>query len=116
MNCHIRSLYLCVQNMERAVTFYEKFFERKVLIKDDIYSVFDIQGFRLGLFAYHQMNEEHIYGSNCIPSIDVENIELLQQKIKGLEICFPLTQIGCNWVVEFIDSEGNHIKLTTPII
>ena len=28
---------------------------------------------------------------------------------------FPLTPIGTNWVVEIIDSEGNHIELTAPI-
>jgi len=49
MNCNIKSLYLCVTDMERAILFYESFFEQKVTVKDNIYSVFDINGFRLGL-------------------------------------------------------------------
>ena len=104
MKCQLKSLYLCVHNMERAISFYEMFFEKEVLIHDDIYSVFDIDGFRLGLFAYEKMREEHIFGSNCLPSIEVENLEVLKRKISSLEICFALTQIGRNWVVEFIDS------------
>lgn len=116
MEFHIQSLYLCVLDMERAIHFYERFFEQKVLIKDDIYSVFDINGFRLGLFAYENMKEEHTFGSNCLPSIDVDSLEVLKDKIKDLEICFPLTKIGNNWVAEFIDSEGNHIEITTPNI
>ena len=116
MECYIKSMYLCVNDMDRAIHFYEDFFEQEVLIRDEVYSIFDIHGFRFGLFAYQKMGDEHIFGSNCLPSLEVENLNILQSKIQQLEICFPLTQIGDNWVVEFIDSEGNHIELTTPIV
>lgn len=115
LNCHIRSLYLCVKDMERAIHFYENFFEKEVTIKDEIYSVFEINGFRLGLFAFEKMKENHSFGSNCLPSIDVERLDILKKKIENLELCFPLTQINTNWVVEVVDSEGNHIELTAPI-
>ena len=62
------------------------------------------------------MNEEHSFGSNCLPSIEVDDIKILNEKISHLEICFPLTQIGNNWVCEFVDSEGNHLELTAPIV
>lgn len=54
INCNIRSLYLCVLDMERAIAFYEDFFERPVTTRDSIYSVFEINGFRLGLFAFEK--------------------------------------------------------------
>lgn len=114
MICHIHSLYLCVHDMDRAVAFYECFLERPVTERNPIYSVFDINGFRLGLFVYQKMNESHTWGSNCLPSISVENADVLKEKLKDLEICFPLTQIKKNWVAEFVDSEGNHIELTAP--
>ncbi|WP_261797074.1 hypothetical protein [Candidatus Stoquefichus massiliensis] len=41
--------------------------------------------------AYEKMNESHVFGSNYLPSIDVENVEILKNKIDGLEICFSLT-------------------------
>lgn len=115
MNCHINSLYLCVKDMERALRFYEDFFEKEVTIKNEIYSVFDINGFRLGLFAFEKMNEMHNLGSNCLPSVEVENLDILKRKVENLELCFPLTRINSNWVAEFVDSEGNHIELTAPI-
>lgn len=115
MDCNIKSLYLCVKSMERAIAFYENFFEKSVTVKDDIYSVFDIGGFRLGLFAFEKMQEEHSYGSNCLPSIEVDNVEILRNKIAELKIVFPLKTIGENWVSEFEDSEGNHIEVTAPI-
>lgn len=115
MNCNIKSLYLCVTDMERAILFYESFFEQKATVKDNIYSIFDINGFRLGLFAFEKMQEAHTFGSNCLPSASVENIDIFNKKLEGLKIIFPATIIGSNWVAEFEDSEGNHIELTTPI-
>ena len=112
----IKSLYVCVNDMKRAINFYTNFFEVKPVKEDNVYSVFDINGFRYGLFAYKEMNEEHSFGSNCLPSIEVDDIKILKGKISHLEICFPLTQIGNNWVCEFVDSEGNHIELTAPIV
>lgn len=115
MNCNIKSLYLCVKDMCRAIEFYENFFDQAVTVRDDIYSVFDINGFRFGLFAFEKMNENHTYGDNCLPSIDIQSIEILEQKLQGLKIVFPLQKIGINWVSEIEDSEGNHIELTTPV-
>lgn len=53
----LRSLYICVKNMKRAIGFYEDLLGQKVTEKNDIYSVFDINGFRYGLFANEKMNE-----------------------------------------------------------
>ncbi|MCR4639151.1 VOC family protein [Ruminococcus sp.] len=114
MEFHINSLYLCVKDMDRVINYYEDFLEQKVTEKSDIYSVFDVNGFRLGLFAYEKKNELHTFGSNCLPSISVESIDCLNEKLNGKEICFPVTRIGNNWVAEFVDSEGNHIEITAP--
>ena len=35
----LRSLYICVKNMERAIEFYEDLLGQKVTEKNDIYSV-----------------------------------------------------------------------------
>ncbi len=115
MNCKITSLYICVKDMERAVKFYEVFFACPVTERDEIYSVFDIGGFRYGLFAYQKMHEEHEFGSNCLPSVSFESVDELKAKLVGKEICFPLTRIKNNWVAEFVDSEGNHVEVTAPV-
>ena len=64
--------------MERAIRFYEDFFDQPVTERDDIYSVFDIDGFRYGLFAFQMMNEIHSFGNNCLPSISFENVKDVQ--------------------------------------
>jgi len=114
MKCILNSLYLCVQDMKRAINFYEAFLEQPVTIRDEIYSVFDINGFRLGLFAYEKKGEYHTFGNNCLPSMEVADKDFLEQKLNGLQVVFSVTKIGANWVCEFKDSEGNHIEMTAP--
>jgi predicted enzyme related to lactoylglutathione lyase len=87
MNCNIKSLYLCVTDMNRAIEFYEKLFDQTVTVHDDLYSVFDIHGFRLGLFAFQKVNEPHVFGSNCLPSIEVNNLDILRSKNIRFENC-----------------------------
>ena len=84
---NLKSLYICVQDMNRAIEFYEELLGQTVTEKDDIYSVFDINGFRLGLFAYEKKGESHEYGSNCLPSLSVDSKAILEKKIMGKEIC-----------------------------
>lgn len=113
----ISSLYVCVKDMDRAIRFYEKLLGQTVTEKDEIYSVFDIHGFRYGLFAHEMMNETKTWGNNCLPSFEVNDIELFQEKLQELNctIVFPLTVIGKNQVLEFADSEGNIIEITCPV-
>ncbi len=109
----LNSLYICVKDMDRAINFYEEFFEQKVDNKDDIFSVFNINGFRFCLFNNSKVNENVTWGDNCLPSFKVNDIGKLTKKLKTLnaEIVFPLTKIKGNWVLEFKDSEGNDIEV-----
>ena len=66
----IRSLYICVVDMERAIAFYESFFEQKVTKRDEIYSVFEIYSFRFGLFAFEKKHEAHSYGNNWVAEFE----------------------------------------------
>lgn len=117
MEFRMNSLYICVKDMKRAINFYESLLKKTVTEYDEIYSVFDIKGFRFGLFANEKVNESHIYGDSCLPSFEVDNIKLAEERLSALKcpIVFPLTKIKNNWVLEFADSEGNHIELTSPI-
>lgn len=109
----LNSLYLCVKDMERAIDFYERFLERPVTEKDEIFSIFDVDGFRFCLFDNNKARESVTWGDNCLPSFRIDTLESLLKKIEELqvEIVFPLTHIKDNWVLEFKDSEGNDIEV-----
>jgi predicted enzyme related to lactoylglutathione lyase len=113
----LKSLYVCVKDMERAIKFYESLLGLKVAERSEVYSVFDINGFRYGLFANEKMNETKRWGNNCLPSLEVNNIDMIMERLEQLncEIVFPLTIIGENRVLEFTDSEGNDIEITCSL-
>ena len=77
-------------------------------------SVFDIDGFRFDLFAYRKKRERHRFGTNCLPSVEVESLEVLKSKTHGLKVRFPLTKIGKNRATEIEYAEGNRIEVTAP--
>lgn len=110
---NINSLYICVKDMNRAIKFYESFFEKPISKKDEVFSIFDINGFRFCLFNNSKVKEEVIYGDNCLPSFEVKDMDSLIKKLEKLEakIVFPLTKINDNLVMEFKDSEGNDIEV-----
>ena len=109
----ILSMYICVRNMERAINFYEQLLGTPPAERDDVYSVFDVGGFRLGLFAFEKMGEAHTFGDNCLPSIEMPSEKLLVEKLKGVTVVFGPKRIGRFLVAEFLDSEGNRLEITT---
>ncbi|WP_411678470.1 VOC family protein [Caproicibacter sp.] len=117
LSFHLSSLYVCVKDMERAIRFYETLLGQKVTKKDPVYSVFGIDGFRYGLFAHEKRMEPHQWGNSCLPSLAVNRMDSALQRLEELnsEIVFPLTVIGNNQVLEFLDSEGNQVELTCSL-
>lgn len=115
MEIAIRSCYVCITDMARAIRFYEALLERPVKERDETYSVLEVGGFRLGLFAFRPAGEERAYGTNCLPSLELPCCAALMRKLAGQRVVFPLRRIGPNWVSEIEDSEGNRLELTAPV-
>lgn len=109
----LNSLYICVKDMDRAISFYEGLFEKAVEERDSVFSIFNLGGFRFCLFNNEKVAESVIWGDNCLPSFDVSDIDMLVERLKvlGAELVFPLTKIKNNWVLEFKDTEGNDIEV-----
>ncbi|TGA95824.1 VOC family protein [Sporolactobacillus shoreae] len=109
----LNSMYLCVKDMDRAINFYEQLLDQKVSEKDEIFSIFNFEHNRLCLFNPSKVNEKHVWGNNCLPSFQVNNMDLLLNRIDelGAPIVFPLTKIGESLVLEFKDTEGNDIEV-----
>ncbi len=107
----LNSLYLCVKDMGRAVKFYEEILQQKVT--NDRTGLFVVNGVRLCMYDYQQYNDTVVFGDNCLPSFEVNDIKAFKEKLENLQaaIVFPLTRIGDNWVLEFRDTEGNDIEV-----
>jgi predicted enzyme related to lactoylglutathione lyase len=117
MKPKLESAYIAVENIKRAINFYEWFLERRAAKKGESLYLFDVDGFRLFLFDHNNENEKVKYGDNCLLSFEVDDAEKTKEKIedRGLKVVFPLTEILDNMVFEFKDPEGNHIEVFSKI-
>jgi predicted enzyme related to lactoylglutathione lyase len=117
LNFSLNSLYICVKDMNRAIDFYESLLEQSVEKREEVFSVFDINGFRFCLFDNSKVQEKVNFGDNCLPSFEVNDINELISRLEILnaEIVFPVTKINNNLVLEFKDTEGNDIEVYCKI-
>ena len=117
MKPKLESAYISVENIDRAINFYEWFLERSAAKKGKSLYLFDVDGFRLFLFDHNNENEKIKYGDNCLLSFEVDDAEKIKDKMedRGLKIIFPLTKILDNIVFEFEDPEGNHIEVFSNV-
>jgi predicted enzyme related to lactoylglutathione lyase len=117
MKPKLESAYIAVENINRAINFYEWFLERLAAKKGESLYLFDVDGFRLFLFDHNNENEKIKYGDNCLLSFEVDDAEKTKEKIedRGLKIVFPLTKILDNIVFEFEDPEGNQIEVFSKV-
>lgn len=118
LDFNLDSLYICVKDMDRAINFYEKLLEINVEVKDQVFSIFNIKGFRFCLFNNEKVNENKSWGDSCLPSFRVNDIFKLIERLKELnsDVIFPLTKINDSWVLEFEDSERNSIEAYSKIL
>ena len=117
MKPKLESAYITVENIDRALNFYEWFLKRSAAKKGESLYLFDVDGFRLFLFDHNNENEKAKYGDNCLLSFEVDNAEKSKEKIeeRNLKIIFPLTEILDNMVFEFEDPEGNHLEVFSKV-
>ncbi len=70
----ISALWICVLKIWTFTSGLRRsFLSRQIRLSDDIYSVFDVDVFRSGLFAYPRVNEEHTCASNLTSELSCGN-------------------------------------------
>ncbi|MCD6398826.1 MAG: VOC family protein [Candidatus Aenigmarchaeota archaeon] len=112
MKPQIKAIYVAVQDMGRAVKFYEDIFDVKVSSKDERMSSFDFENITFLLFNPAVDDEEVSSGNNVVPNIQVEDINKMLElvKSKNCEIVMPLKKIEKYLIFQVKDTEGNVIE------
>ena len=112
MKPQIHAIYVSVEDMDRAVTFYEDIFEIKVSSKEERMSSFDFDNISFLLFDPKMDNETVSRGNNVVPNIEVEDIDKMLElvKSKNCEIVMPLEKIGKYLMFQIKDTEGNVVE------
>jgi len=79
MKPKLESAYIAVENIDRALNFYEWFLERSSHKKNESLYIFNVDGFRFFLFDHNNENEEIKYYPatviSLLPGVSVNEIE-----------------------------------------
>ena len=110
-------VYLCVKDMNRAIKFYEKFFEMKVSHRyKDRWADFGLDNFTFGLYNPSFDKEKYKKGNNVIPNFYTNNIKKEYLRVKKLNPK-TISEIGfVNFMFPYKyflveDTEGNVLEI-----
>ncbi len=104
-------LYVAVTDMDRAVAFYRQVFRGEPIQRSDRYSAFDVGGTRFGLFNSAFYSYPLVVGNNCIPNVQVTEIDAERERIGPLASRITDVQdVGPFRLFMFADPDGNFIE------
>ena len=105
--------YYCVENMNRAVQFYEKTLGLTALFIGEEWSEFSIQERRIALY---KTNKPISKRGGAVISLLAKPIEKVIDRLKseGVHFVKELQTLPYGKLAEFLDSEGNILGLYEP--
>lgn len=121
MKIQLDHVYFFVEDMERAVHFYEAFLDTKATHKEkDRWTDFEIEGqegMYFGLLNKKAIDEKIIVGNNAVLGIYAEDIQKAFEKAKklGATILYELTDVPDSpykyTCFGMLDLDGNMIEV-----
>jgi len=119
MNIKLDHIYISVENMDRAINFYEDLLEIKCLHREEnTWADFDAgNGVYFGLINPNVISSKRIVGNNSIPVFWSDDVDLIFKKIKKYnckivsepeDLDFTDYPYRC---FQFYDIEGNLIEI-----
>jgi predicted enzyme related to lactoylglutathione lyase len=109
------NLYVIVNDMPRAVTFYRQLFQREPAMTSDEYVTFDLDGALYGLFLAAVYPVPVAVGNNCVPNLYVDDIYAEYNRLLALPSAFR-TEIRRNGPYELFllaDPDGTALEIYT---
>ncbi len=118
-NAKLDHFYISVENMDRAIKFYEDLLGRKVTNREEnTWADFDLGGgFYFGLINPKIISDKRIVGNNAIPVFCADDVDAVFEKIKklGVEIISPPENLAFTdypyRCFQCKDTEGNIIEI-----
>lgn len=114
----INALYVSTQDFDRGVRCYtELVFQRPPAFTTERFAFFDIDGFLFGVFNAAFADEAPTVGSNCVPTIEVENVDEVYQRLAdaGLETVMQPHFVEGMRIAQVLDTEGNTLEFYTQL-
>lgn len=110
----LSSVYVSVEDMDRALAFYRDLFDADPEQADDRFSRFAFGAVDFGLYAPGYDGYGVEFGDNCVPTFEVDDVEAAYRRIEGLApemVHDGVLEFGDYRTFHFVDTEGNEIEV-----
>ena len=110
----LSSVYVGVEDMERALNFYRELFETEPEQDEERFSKFEFDAVDFGLYNAGYDGYDLDFGNNCIPNFEVDDVEAAYRRIEQLApemVHEEILEFGVYRTFHFIDTEGNEIEV-----
>ncbi len=104
--------YIAVSDLDAALEFWEKVFERGPALRTENYVGFQIGGAMFGLFRGGAYGYPLSRGNSAVPNILVTNIEAEFSRVRALNPpqMTEIRAVGPTRIFQFTDYDGNVVE------
>lgn len=110
----LSSVYVGVEDMERALNFYREVFGTEPAQAEERFSTFEVGPLDFGLYDAGYDGHEFDFGDNCVPNFEVEDVEAARERVEPLApvmVHDGILEFGDYRTFQFVDTEGNTIEV-----
>jgi len=110
----LSSVYVGVEEMERALEFYRELFGVDPEQAEERFSTFAVGSVDFGLYDASYDGHEFTFGDNCVPNFEVDDVEAAHERIETLApelVHDGVLEFGDYRTFQFVDTEGNTVEV-----
>ncbi|WP_135364850.1 VOC family protein [Halosimplex halophilum] len=109
----LTTVYVGVEDMDRALEFYAELFGTGPATADDRFSTFAFDGVDFGLYRAGADGGEFAFGDNCVPNFEVEDVEAEFERVSELApaVVHGIVDVDGYRCFHVRDTEGNTIEI-----
>ncbi|WP_435344747.1 VOC family protein [Haloarchaeobius sp. HRN-SO-5] len=110
----LSSVYVGVEDMERALDFYRELFDVEPKQETERFSTFAFDTGDFGLYNAGYDGYDVEFGNNCVPNFEVDDVEAAYRRVEELApemVHEDVLEFGEYRTFHFLDTEGNEIEV-----
>ncbi len=109
----LNSIYVSAKDFNRAKKWYQEILlQRKPDNTTDRFAFWKLGEVHFGVFNPEMVEEQISFGNNCVPNIEVEDVDKLYDRLreKNVEIVMERNDVNGTRIFQCYDSEKNVIE------
>jgi len=110
----LSSVYVGVEDMERALDFYRELFGMEPAEADERFSTFAFDGADFGLYRAGHDGFELDFGNSCVPNFEVDDVDAAYDRIARFApemVHDEVVAFGDYRTFHVVDTEGNELEV-----